>query len=869
MHEGRVTTLLERDEPLAAFGRALASAAGGSGHMLLVAGDGGVGKTALVRAAVERAGSGTRVLLGACDPLSTPAPLSPFSDLAVPADAPLRALLAGPCSPHELFAVLRDEIATSPTILVIEDAHWADEATLDVLRLLGRRVTTMPVLAVVTYRDEQRREIDPLRVALGDLSGAAGVSRITVEPLSVGAVRELARGHEVDPEQLHLRTGGNPFYVTQVLDEDGPSVPPTVRDAVLARAARIGGDGRFVLDVVASSPRATELWLLESLCADAGVGVGASLAAGLLVEADGAVAFRHAIAREAIESAMPAPRHRELHGRILAVLAASGLADAARLAHHAELAGDLEATLRFAVAAAERATSVGAYREAAAQYTRALGAAGDRPPLERADLLEQQAEAYYASDDQVESIASLHAAIALHRGAGETVREADAMRKLVPRLACRGQMDEARATVRTAVALLESADIQRESGRAVAAMAHLDLNVDDLDGAIEWGQHALELADRFDDVETSVQAAVTIGTAELLRDGLGASDTLERALERARRLDIRAEVPRALNNLAVAAIMNRSHEAANRLVEEALAHYEGHDLDLWRLSTLASRTRLELNEGRLTEATETVALLLDDLRDSPGARAEALLTLALVRARRGDPDAAAAIAQASEGMLPVAGWLVEWATAQAELDWLGGRASRIDETTAEAYELTLEQSSPWPIGELTVWRHRAGCEIRADRRLPEPIALELDGEHRAASEAWARLGSPYESALVLSLDDDPEAVAEGHTLLQRMGATPAAMIAARRLRAQGVRGIVRGPQRATRLNPAHLTPRELDVLGFVADGLTNAEIAERLFLSPRTVDHHVSAILRKLGVPTRGRAIAAASATGILTPTAP
>jgi DNA-binding CsgD family transcriptional regulator/tetratricopeptide (TPR) repeat protein len=861
--------LLEREEPLSQLGGALTSAIAGGGRMVLVAGDGGVGKTALVRAAVERAGAGTRVLWGACDPLSTPAPLGPFSDLAVSADAGLRALLAGPCSPHELFGVLRDEIAGSPTILVIEDVHWADEATLDVLRLLGRRVATMPLLVVVTFRDEPGREVDPLRVALGDLAGALGVSRLSVEPLSSAAVKELARGHEIDPEALHDRTGGNPFYVTQVLAEDGPSLPPTVRDAVLARTARLGDEGRWALDVVAASPRAVEPGLLDVLCADAGEGLAAGLAAGLLVEVDGAVGFRHAIAREAIESALPSPRRRELHGRILAALAASERPDSARLAHHAELAGDREATLRFAVAAAERATSVGANREAAAQYARALRVADDLvPPIERADLFEQQSEAYYASDDQVSSIASLHGAIALHHEAGETAREADAMRRLVPRLACRGLIDDARAAVQEAVALLAPHEMQRETGRAVAAMAHLDLNVDDYDGAIEWGRRAIEIADSFDDVETSIEAAVTVGTAELLRDGPEASPTLELALERARTSGIAAQVPRALNNLAVAAITHRSHELAERFTAEALAHCEGHDLDLWWLSTLVNRSRLELNQGRWTDAAETAALLIDDLRDSPGVRAEARLNLALVRARRGDPDASSLLEAAAEGMHPEPRWLVGLAAATAEVDWLGGRTSGIGPATEAAYELALEQSSPWALGELIIWRHRAGCEIPPDLRLPEPIALELEGDHRAASAAWAALGCPYEAALALSLDDDPDAVTEGHGLLQQMGASAAATIAARRLRERGIRGIVRGPQRATRRNPANLTSRELDVLVLVADGLTNAEIAERLFLSPRTVDHHVSAILRKLGVPTRGRAIAAASATGILTPTA-
>ena len=267
-------SMLERDEPLEVLRQALASASSGAGRLVLVAGDGGVGKTALVRAFVDAADGSPHVLWGACDPLSTPAPLSPFFDMAASAGPGLRSVLAGPCNPHEVFAALRDEMVEPLTVLVVEDVHWADEATLDVLRLLGRRISSLPVLAVVTYRDEQPAAIDPLRVALGDLGGSSGVVRLTIEPLSPAGVRRLAHGRDVDPEQLYRRTAGNPFYVTEVLDADGPSVPPTVRDAVLSRVSRLDPGARGVLDVVASSPTAAELWLLEEVCGDCDDGVG-------------------------------------------------------------------------------------------------------------------------------------------------------------------------------------------------------------------------------------------------------------------------------------------------------------------------------------------------------------------------------------------------------------------------------------------------------------------------------------------------------------------------------------------------------------------------------------------------------------------
>ncbi len=392
------------------------------------------------------------------------------------------------------------------------------------------------MLAVVTYRDDQPTAIDPLRVALGDLGGSSGVVRLSIEPLSPAGVRKLAHGRDVDPEQLYRRTAGNPFYVTEVLDADSPSVPPTVRDAVLSRVSRLDAGARAVLDVVASSPTATEVWLLEEVCGDCGDGVAACLAVGMLVEVGGAVAFRHEIAREAVEAAIPALRRRELHRTILAaadVAARAGGSGPPRASR-----GDRRARpgrhVRYARAAAARSASVGAHRQSAAQYGRALRFAGDLAPSHRAALLELRSEALYAADEQVESIADLNAAMSLHHEAGDITREADAMRRLVSRLTCRGLMDEALEAARRAVELLEPLPQGREFGSALGAMALLYLSTDELDRAIEWGRRAAVIAAEFDDSETCVEVAITIGTAEFWRDGPARSGGLERALEMAR-----------------------------------------------------------------------------------------------------------------------------------------------------------------------------------------------------------------------------------------------------------------------------------------------------------------------------------------------
>src|SRR5688572_10589865 len=235
--------LLEREGTLDELARLLAAAAGGRGSLLLLGGEAGVGKSVLVRRFAELAAERARVLVGACDPLSTPRPLGPVADVADGLGGRVGRLLRGG-ERSELFRALLDELAgPAATLLVVEDAHWADEATLDLLRFLGRRVGATAALVVVTYRDDEVGRDHPLRVALGDLATAPAIRRLAVAPLSVAAVARLAAGSGLNPAELHRQSGGNPFFVTEVLAAGG-GIPATVRDAVLARAARLSGDAR-------------------------------------------------------------------------------------------------------------------------------------------------------------------------------------------------------------------------------------------------------------------------------------------------------------------------------------------------------------------------------------------------------------------------------------------------------------------------------------------------------------------------------------------------------------------------------------------------------------------------------------------------
>jgi DNA-binding CsgD family transcriptional regulator/ribosomal protein S18 acetylase RimI-like enzyme len=836
------------------------------GHVLLVGGEAGVGKTTLLRRFCEARGQSARVLWGACDPLFTPSPLGPLLAVAEESGGELQAVVARGAMPYEVVTALGHELrARTPTVFVLEDVHWADEATLDVLRLLARRVETVPALVVASYRDDQLDRAHPLRILLGELATSQTVGRMRLDRLSPGAVTRLAEPYGVDAEELYRKTAGNPFFVVEALAAGAEGIPDTVRDAVLARAARLSPEGAALLEAVAVVPPQAEPWLLEALAGDAADRLGECLASGMLVVESAGVAFRHELARLAVEASVPPHRKLGLHRAALAALAEppAGAPDLARLAHHAEAAGDVDAVLRFAPAAAARAASLGAYREAAAQYARALRF-GDRLPLaRRAELLERRSYACYLADQNDAAVEAVEDALACRRQLGQRLEEGDSLRWLSQTLWCPGRTVEAERAAREAVTLLEALPPGRELAMAYANLAQTCSAAARSEEAVGWAGRALELAERLDDTEIAVHALATIGTCEFGAEG---RKKLEQSLQLAQRAALAEQVGRAYILLIGTAVGARRHGLATRYLQAGIDYCSDHGLERDRLYLLAYRARLELDQGRWQQATDSAAAVLGIPRTSITPRIFALVVLGLVRARRGDPGQWAPLEEAwalaePTGELPR---LAPVAAARAEAAWLEGDRDAVAEATEGVLPLALERNWRSLAGELAVWRRRAGLGGEVPAEVAEPYALQLAGDWARAAERWRELGCPYEAALALADAGEEAPLQRALEELQRLGARPAADVVARQLRELGVRRLPRRPRRATAANPAGLTARELEVLALLAADLRNAEIAARLHIAEKTAGHHVSAVLAKLGVRSRREAARVAAERQIL-----
>jgi DNA-binding CsgD family transcriptional regulator/tetratricopeptide (TPR) repeat protein len=851
--------LVEREPYLVQLEACLEQARAGSGRLVLLGGEAGAGKTSLARRFVEGRSDRVRVLWGACDPLSTPRALAPFYDMP-----PVAPLLDAGLGRYELLTALLDELRLH-TVMVAEDVHWADEATLDALRFVGRRITGGRSVVVATYRDDELGAGHPLRAVLGDLATASGCERVHVPPLSADGVRALAAGSALDPERLHRATGGNPFYVSEVLAAPSFTVPASVADAVLARVSRLSDAARALVDVVSLSPGGLETEIAELLADETHDALDEAVERGVLVASGARLSFRHDLARLAIEAAVPSGRRRRLQSQLLEALEERS-ADLARLAHHADAAGAGERVLRYAPDAAREASARGAHREAARQYERALEYAGGLPASERADLLAHWAQERVGFDEPADQIALLERVADLRRASGDERGLGAALTVLSLATWGAGRSAEALELAAAAVSKLEPLPPGPELAHAYAAYSIQEMLARHGREAVAWGTRAIELAEQVEAPVALHLALNAVGSARLVCfDDPEGIEALERSARLGRERGDDFAVGRALGNLGTSLGELRRYDEAVATLEQAVAFDEEHDLDGLGGYAKSWLAKVRFEQGRWDEADRLAAEALlrrDVLIIIP---ITALAVRGRVRVRRGEPGGEAFLDEAWALAQPTGDIQRLWpiAAGRAEAAWLGGRPNAIEGLVGPTYDQACSLGVGWAIGELGFWLWRAGALPAPLDGGAEPYALHARGDWRGAGEAWRGIGCPYELAEALADGDEP-ALRESLSILSTLGAEPAADRVRAAMRRAGIERVPARPRASTLAAPAQLTRRQLEVLALLENGLSNAEIAGRLFISEKTAGHHVSAILQKLGAASRGEAAAAARKLGIV-----
>jgi DNA-binding CsgD family transcriptional regulator len=874
----RSVRLLEREGSLAALREYAKDARRGEGRLVLLAGEAGVGKTAVLEQ-LESELAADRWLWGACDGLFTPRPLGPLFDVAGRVGGDLLAACRAAAPRETLFGSLLDHLSASPalTVLVIEDVHWADEATLDLLRFLGRRLRQAPALVAVTYRDDGLRPLDPLRVVLGELASHRSTRRVDLGPLSERAVEELAIGSAVPAAELYRLSGGNPFYATQLLGtvavpaprgtEPGVArLPGSARDAVLARVAGLDATARTVLDAAALTGSRAERSLLAAAVPGMNGSIDACVASGIVTQDAGGLRFRHELARQAIAEAVPAHQAAQLHAALLSALRAAGAeGDDARLAYHAEGANDPEAVLVHAPRAARRASELASHREACAQYERALRFAAQEPTIVLAGLLDGFAREASFVDRCDEAAEACERALQLWRAEGDRLRESDTLRQLSRaywRL-CRGA--DSTAAAEAALAVLDDVEPCRELAWAYAGLAATCVINGHNERAVGLARTAQGIAEQLGLADVLSDALNTEGVAHAATVTVESPAALRRSLAVALAAGLEEQAGRAYANLLHMAAGNLRLEEATTWFAQGITYCDDHDLSSYGSCMRGTYSYVLSVLGRWEEATAVGQEVLDRTRPSLINRVESLQTLGLLRARRGERDAWSFLDVLEDF---VAGgeagpWIACAQLARTEAAWLDGQPTQAVAELERMIDVipTLDGHDQ---GRLAVWAARLGVEVDVPGPVPVPFATELAGRHRAAATEWTRIGAPYEAAMALLGSTHEAELREALATFDALGAAAPARICRRRLRELGASNVPVGPQATTRSHAVGLTRRQQEVLELVVAGLANAEISGRLFISERTVDHHVSALLGKMGVASRTAAAAEALRLGLV-----
>jgi DNA-binding winged helix-turn-helix (wHTH) protein/tetratricopeptide (TPR) repeat protein len=778
LHDVHPLALLERDEPLAELTRALGAARSGSGRLVCVAGEAGIGKSALVRSFADQAADLAPVMVTGCDDLSTPRALGPIRDLVDRLPDDRRHDLADDLSGTNLSRVLAAIGAERGCVVVIEDLHWADDATLDVIRQLAGRVRELPVVVVLTYRGEEVGLAHPLRRLLAATRGPH-VAQLALAPLSEDAVAALAVGSGRDAAELFDATGGNPLFVTELIAAPPGRLPSSIKDAVVARLGQLAPGDAEVVRAISIVPDRVERTAVEVLCGPSDDSLAVAEHRGLLAGDASHMWFRHELVRQAVEDTLASSERVRLHRKMARHLH-DRHDDPARVVHHATHCGDIELLLTAGPTAAHQASAAGAHRQAVRHIEAVLRHAPRLPVALRADLLTLQTHSLYLLNHFDASLASAKEAVAM---SGEQDDPDQLARSLIAyartSLWAVGP-ESAREAIERALAVLgEDGDLELRAiahadlARAVGELATLGSVARANPVAVQHAQRALQLAEQVERPELQGYALMYLGSARLaIGDGAGADDLAHaiRILQEFPRTDLAV---RACVNASGAAYRSGRFDQAERYVEHGLQLAKGTEFFSGGYRLALTRASVRVSRGQWREAESELRSLLSSDGEPGIMESFARCLLARVMARRGEHEGAqelVALARRAATGSNERRLVGPVAIAAVETSWLAGRSADLVELAEPALAGGAGAADHTIAAELTRYLQWAGVDRPGVGAAPEPWASGLRGDWRAAAAQWRKRGEPYEEALELLSGDEPDASSRGVELLRALGA---------------------------------------------------------------------------------------------------
>lgn len=845
--------LLERERYIRELNDTFTNLIGGDGCVIIVSGEAGIGKTSLVEAFINKLKDKAGILWGACDALFTPRPLGPLYDIAAQLNNGLLNLLDTNAERTTIFTRFLQNLQESelPNILIMEDIHWADESTLDLIKFLGRRTGIINSLFIITYRDDEIGAEHPLRFVLGDITSKK-LKKFKLTGLTEKTVNELANLHGI--ENLFQITGGNPFLITELLSNKNEGIPSTIKDSVITRISRLSKEAREFVEFVSIIPTRAEKRLITEVIPIKPEITEECFNSGILRFENDTISFRHELSRMAVEDSLTESKRQMFNEKVLQIFLKQKKIDnyLARIIHHAEQARNRMVIIKYAPQAAKQASKLGAHLLAANHYQNILRYVEELSVESQLDIYESKSYECYLNGKIEEGIEDGEMVLKLLKIYPDPVRQGENYRRISRMLWYNCNDIKAEEYVDKAIEIFEKLPPGKELAMAYSNKSQTYMLREETEQALYWGEKAVKLARKLKDKNIEAHALNNIGTARMFIGDFSGEEHLKKSLQISLQNEFVEHTMRAYINLGCVSLQNRDLQKAQKYFTEGSEYCSDKDLYTLILCMAAHHANVKLYLGKWDEAAEIANSVFQNENVPEGNKIIPLFIIGIIRARRGDPGAMNLLFDSNRLSVNLreTDKIVTIKAATAEAFWLQNKLNDILDEIETLYLNIQYTKNPWYIGVLAYWLWKAGRLKTIPEIIAKPYLCQIKGDWQSAVELWEKLECPYEKALALS-EGDEQAMKRAIEILEDMGASAGAQLIKQKMRELGMKKIPKGPRRSTRKNLAGLTNRQVEILDLLAKGLSNSAIGKKLYISPKTVDHHVSAILSKLNIHSR------------------
>jgi DNA-binding CsgD family transcriptional regulator len=859
--------LIERAEFLNSLHMKFESVAEGEGHCVLLSGEAGIGKTSLIKVFCQEKKNVGKIYHGTCDALFTPRPLAPIYDIILQIRGDNN---FDPTNSSALFSQLFHEIKNQhrTTLVVIEDIHWADEATLDFIKFFARRISRLHCLFILTYRDNEILDNHPLRNVLGQLPSDS-FTRLQLSPLSREAVAKMAEQRGYKGEDVFSISGGNPFYVTEILASYSPGVPDNIKDAILSVYLQQEKGTKNAWEMCSVIPEGLEVNRFAKIKSHFDAEMDHCFALKIIIVKNDRVIFKHELYRRTIEGSLSPFKRIALNKKMLDLFLDSfeQEGEIERIVHYAKNANENKLVVKYAPIAARQAACVGAHIEASKLFLTAIEYSDGNDVDQMVEFYESYAYECYLTNQVKDAIIYQGKALKIRQQKNEIEQAGNCLRLLSRLWWFDGNRQEAEKYGKQAIEILVSQPASKAKAMAYSNMSQLKLLSDETAECVEWGNKAIEMANEIKDDEIFCHAMNNVGSVlwKTNPSKEKGREMLFESLDIALKNSFHEHAGRAYSNIVSNYLLFKEYELARQVLEDGINYCEERNLDSSKNYKLYVKAKILFETGDWQQASSILENLLSNPRQLGSVKIAALTVLAIIKIRKGEEDALVYLNEAKLLAIKTKepNRIIPVMIAQLEYEWLTGKKQMTEEELQLSLELIQKVDNRFLNSEFAFWLQKVRKKDLGLAELYEPYKLLKEGKIKSAAGFWETKGCPFEKAFALFAGNEDD-MKDALLLFQQIGADAVYEKIKMEMRAGGIKKIPRGLRESTKTNPAQLTNRELDVLYLLQKGIQNKEIAGTLFISPKTADHHISNILFKLDVNSRSKAVAEAVRLGIL-----